>query len=116
MALLISAIGPETKNICLLPMARGHCRALLSRWTYDVETGKCIEFKFGGCDGNGNNFASEKVCLDTCAGTVIYVLLFNNYIDNCIIIHYRYVHCYPFCFRCTVNLHIKMKISRMRHC
>lgn len=53
---------------CLLPIRKGVCRALIPRWSYDLETKKCIEFKFGGCDGNGNNFGTEKQCMDACRG------------------------------------------------
>jgi hypothetical protein len=53
---------------CLLPMRKGVCRALIPRWTYDPATKDCKEFKFGGCDGNGNNFPTEKQCLETCQG------------------------------------------------
>ncbi|XP_021920303.1 carboxypeptidase inhibitor SmCI-like isoform X2 [Zootermopsis nevadensis] len=56
------------KNVCGLPAVRGHCRALLPRWRYDPATGKCAEFKFGGCDGNGNNFMTEPQCMKTCGG------------------------------------------------
>jgi len=56
------------KDVCNLPAVRGHCRALLPRWRYDPTTGKCTEFKFGGCDGNGNNFRTRQQCVKTCAG------------------------------------------------
>ncbi|XP_023714180.1 kunitz-type U19-barytoxin-Tl1a [Cryptotermes secundus] len=57
------------KSVCSLPAVRGHCRALLPRWRYDPSTGKCTEFKFGGCDGNGNNFRTEQQCMKICAGS-----------------------------------------------
>uniref|UniRef100_A0AAR5Q9C0 BPTI/Kunitz inhibitor domain-containing protein n=2 Tax=Dendroctonus ponderosae TaxID=77166 RepID=A0AAR5Q9C0_DENPD len=53
--------------MCRLPEMRGHCRALIMRWRYDPETGKCDEFGFGGCDGNSNNFPTRKACMDMCA-------------------------------------------------
>ncbi|KAJ8925499.1 hypothetical protein NQ315_009337 [Exocentrus adspersus] len=53
---------------CKLPVVKGYCRALLPRWRYDVSTGKCVEFKYGGCNGNGNNFISQKLCLAACEG------------------------------------------------
>ncbi|KAJ8960147.1 hypothetical protein NQ318_003867 [Aromia moschata] len=63
---------PATKDdpqvMCRLPEARGHCRALLPRWRYDPAAGKCRQFHFGGCDGNGNNFSSQKECTAVCAG------------------------------------------------
>nr|CAH7760158.1 unnamed protein product [Callosobruchus chinensis] len=54
--------------MCKLPEVRGRCRALLQRWRYDVSSGKCRTFKFGGCEGNDNNFTSEKACMAMCAG------------------------------------------------
>lgn len=53
---------------CILPMRKGVCRALIPRWTYDPIGKECKEFKFGGCDGNGNNFPSRKNCMDVCRG------------------------------------------------
>ncbi|RZC31999.1 Kunitz BPTI domain containing protein [Asbolus verrucosus] len=65
----------ETQNpsvMCKLPESRGYCRALIPRWRYDPATGKCYEFKYGGCDGNGNNFVSQKACMSFCAGKGFY--------------------------------------------
>lgn len=53
---------------CILPVRKGVCRALIPRWSYDPKTKECREFKFGGCDGNGNNFSSRKQCMETCRG------------------------------------------------
>lgn len=53
---------------CILPMRKGLCRALILRWSYDPISGDCKEFKFGGCDGNGNNFTTRKQCMETCRG------------------------------------------------
>ncbi|CAG9764302.1 unnamed protein product [Ceutorhynchus assimilis] len=53
--------------MCRLPEVKGHCRALIMRWRYDPSSGKCFEFGFGGCDGNGNNFSSKKACMDMCS-------------------------------------------------
>lgn len=69
----ISSASNELKNMkpgerCILPMQKGVCRALIARWTYDPITKECKEFRFGGCNGNGNNFLSRKQCLDTCRG------------------------------------------------
>ncbi|CAH1975906.1 unnamed protein product [Acanthoscelides obtectus] len=62
------ASHPTPQVMCKMPEVRGRCRALLQRWRYDALSGKCMEFKFGGCDGNENNFASEKACMAMCAG------------------------------------------------
>lgn len=53
---------------CILPVHKGLCRALIPRWSYDPNARDCKEFKFGGCDGNGNNFTTRKQCMDTCKG------------------------------------------------
>lgn len=53
---------------CILPVHKGLCRALIPRWSYDPNTRECKEFKFGGCDGNGNNFTSRRTCMETCKG------------------------------------------------
>ncbi|EDW31354.1 GL11009 [Drosophila persimilis] len=41
------------EQFCLMPARKGK---------------KCVEFKFGGCDGNENNFSSYKDCMSTCEG------------------------------------------------
>lgn len=53
---------------CVQPVRKGVCRALIPRWSYDPATKECKEFKFGGCDGNGNNFNTQKQCMDICKG------------------------------------------------
>lgn len=58
----------KTSERCVQPVRKGVCRALIPRWNYDPKTQDCQEFKFGGCDGNGNNFPTQKQCLDTCRG------------------------------------------------
>ncbi|XP_013105067.1 kunitz/BPTI-like toxin [Stomoxys calcitrans] len=58
----------EPKDFCRMPARKGVCRALIPRWSYDVEKKDCVEFKFGGCDGNDNNFSSYKSCMNTCQG------------------------------------------------
>ncbi|XP_064543454.1 PI-stichotoxin-Hcr2e [Drosophila montana] len=56
------------EQFCMMPARKGVCRALIPRWRYDPEQKKCVEFKFGGCDGNENNFPSYKTCMATCEG------------------------------------------------
>lgn len=53
---------------CNLPVRKGVCRALIPRFSYDPKTKECKEFKFGGCDGNGNNFNTRKQCMEICGG------------------------------------------------
>lgn len=58
----------EPKEFCRMPARKGVCRALIPRWSYDAQKKECVEFKFGGCDGNENNFPSFKACMTTCQG------------------------------------------------
>uniref|UniRef100_A0A336MP98 CSON004868 protein n=1 Tax=Culicoides sonorensis TaxID=179676 RepID=A0A336MP98_CULSO len=51
---------------CMLPTRKGYCRALIPRFSYDPSQKTCVEFKFGGCDGNANNFISFNQCMDAC--------------------------------------------------
>lgn len=61
-----AAVNAPSTDRCMLPVRKGVCRALIPRWSYDPATKECKEFKFGGCDGNGNNFPSQRQCMDTC--------------------------------------------------
>ena len=36
------------------------------RWGYSEEECMCVEFKYLGCGGNGNNFETEKDCMHAC--------------------------------------------------
>ncbi|KAK5608408.1 hypothetical protein CRENBAI_026178 [Crenichthys baileyi] len=49
-------VDPSSGNVCLLPRDEGPCDTWMVRFTYDYSTGKCKEFWYGGCHGNGNNF------------------------------------------------------------
>lgn len=53
-------------EICLLPLERGPCRALIPRYYYDRNRQRCRKFKYGGCLGNANNFHSRDLCEHTC--------------------------------------------------
>ena len=49
-----------------MPMVSGPCEALIQKWYFDSETGKCSEFGYGGCEGNGNRFSTKEECEITC--------------------------------------------------
>ncbi|VDL93579.1 unnamed protein product [Schistocephalus solidus] len=53
-------------EVCTLPLATGHCRAAFQRFGFEVSTGKCKPFIYGGCGGNGNNFETLKECQRMC--------------------------------------------------
>uniref|UniRef100_A0A8C3HA71 BPTI/Kunitz inhibitor domain-containing protein n=1 Tax=Chrysemys picta bellii TaxID=8478 RepID=A0A8C3HA71_CHRPI len=56
----------ERPRICNLPAEPGPCQAYMTRYFYNSVTKKCEEFRYGGCQGNENRFASEVECLKTC--------------------------------------------------
>uniref|UniRef100_A0A4W2EF91 BPTI/Kunitz inhibitor domain-containing protein n=1 Tax=Bos indicus x Bos taurus TaxID=30522 RepID=A0A4W2EF91_BOBOX len=53
------------KDVCTLPKVPGPCNAYFVRWWYDQQKETCSSFIYGGCQGNNNNFQSEK-CEETC--------------------------------------------------
>lgn len=48
------------------PFIKGRCRAALNKWSWNPETLKCESFVYSGCDGNSNNFQTEKKCMKKC--------------------------------------------------
>ncbi|XP_039385188.1 low-density lipoprotein receptor-related protein 11 isoform X1 [Mauremys reevesii] len=59
----ISEFMPEQ---CLVPPAAGPCKGHFPRWHFDVSSGTCLHFIYGGCKGNENNFLQESDCLSEC--------------------------------------------------
>lgn len=57
----------DQQAVCQLEPEVGVCRAHIQRYYFDANSGKCEIFFYGGCGGNGNNFADEQSCLNTCA-------------------------------------------------
>ncbi|KAI1288315.1 Papilin [Halotydeus destructor] len=51
---------------CSLPKERGTCRNYTVKWYFDMQYGGCTRFWYGGCDGNGNRFNSQKECERVC--------------------------------------------------
>ena len=58
-------------SVCKLPVEIGPCRGSYRRWAYDQTKGACVEFFYGGCKGNGNNFETKDTCEAKCGGTTI---------------------------------------------
>jgi len=56
----------EDEEICALPREIGPCTLTKSRFWFNSQTKKCEPFKYGGCDGNRNNFLREIDCLEIC--------------------------------------------------
>lgn len=62
------AVGAENATdsaICQLPADPGPCRGAKPRWVYNGK--ECTQFKYGGCEGNKNNFLTKNDCENACA-------------------------------------------------
>ncbi|TMW54894.1 hypothetical protein DOY81_000127, partial [Sarcophaga bullata] len=55
-----------TNEDCIQPKETGRCFALFYRFAYDVEKHDCVEFIYGGCAGNSNNFETKEDCEQKC--------------------------------------------------
>uniref|UniRef100_T1JGC4 Papilin n=1 Tax=Strigamia maritima TaxID=126957 RepID=T1JGC4_STRMM len=62
---------PEGMNACQLPKATGQCTTYTVAWYYDVPSGQCGQFYYGGCLGNNNRFATQEECERTCGHTQV---------------------------------------------
>lgn len=51
---------------CDAPVEVGPCKARIRSFYYDSDRNDCLEFNYGGCQGNGNRFQSRKECLNNC--------------------------------------------------
>ncbi|XP_029822616.2 carboxypeptidase inhibitor SmCI [Ixodes scapularis] len=49
----------------------GVCDAYMPRWFFNVHTGACERFIYGGCGGNANNYHSFAECERTCLRRVV---------------------------------------------
>ena len=48
----------------------GPCEAAIPAWYYDPSIGTCLEFTYGGCEGNSNNYETFELCLAACGGSI----------------------------------------------
>jgi hypothetical protein len=60
--------GGGTAGICTLEPDPGPCEAAFPAYAYDVETGLCLPFYYGGCEGNPNRFETAEECYAACEG------------------------------------------------
>ncbi|VDD78973.1 unnamed protein product, partial [Mesocestoides corti] len=69
----IPVSGPEAVDtaVCQLPLEQGNCLANFQRWGFDASRGRCVQFTYGGCGGNANNFESKEACEQRCLGQVM---------------------------------------------
>ncbi|KAM9842086.1 papilin [Aulostomus maculatus] len=54
------------RSICSLPRAAGSCAGWTARFHFDVITSRCVQFWYGGCHGNSNNFMNRAECQRAC--------------------------------------------------
>ncbi|CAL8240662.1 unnamed protein product [Merluccius merluccius] len=53
-------------ELCVMKEDAGPCKAIKERFYFDIDTGRCMMFEYGGCGGNANNFQSLQACELTC--------------------------------------------------
>ncbi|KAL5967703.1 Kunitz-type U19-barytoxin-Tl1a [Taenia solium] len=51
---------------CSMPIEPGFCLAYIPSWGYDQSSDRCVEFIYGGCQGNLNRFGSREECEEVC--------------------------------------------------
>ncbi|XP_048353361.1 protease inhibitor 1-like [Sphaerodactylus townsendi] len=61
----LSAAGVPKR--CRLPPETGPCKMRIERYYYDHAKRTCLEFTYGGCRGNSNNFHTKEECMGACA-------------------------------------------------
>lgn len=58
--------SPRPPDICLLPQETGSCDGYVLSWYYDHRSDRCLQFVYGGCEGNANRFESREDCESKC--------------------------------------------------
>ncbi|XP_075963161.1 amyloid-beta A4 protein-like isoform X2 [Anarhichas minor] len=64
------SVEEVVRAVCWARAESGPCHAMLERWYFLPEKGRCVPFLFGGCGGNRNNFDSEEYCLAVCSSSL----------------------------------------------
>lgn len=55
-----------TNSTCALPLEQGSCEASMMVYGFDVNENKCVEWSYGGCEGNENRFDTMEQCEKAC--------------------------------------------------
>ncbi|ULT92782.1 hypothetical protein L3Y34_010106 [Caenorhabditis briggsae] len=61
---------PDFSQVCSNYVDAGECNGVFERFAFDSETQDCRVFTYGGCGGNGNNFATMNECRSRCVTAV----------------------------------------------
>ncbi|XP_078677961.1 actinia tenebrosa protease inhibitors-like [Branchiostoma floridae x Branchiostoma belcheri] len=57
---------PVSDDACLMPVKKGPCKSMKTRFFFDESLGRCDQFVYGGCKGNRNNFLTMADCHQVC--------------------------------------------------
>lgn len=63
---LLDGVNEKPEPNCIEPRSLGPCRASIPRYFFNKQSKNCEFFIYGGCRGNGNNFATKEDCEDRC--------------------------------------------------
>lgn len=55
------------RAVCSMDPEAGSCRGVYKRFYYDTARQTCLEFEYGGCRGNQNNFLTSETCMSSCS-------------------------------------------------
>lgn len=64
----------ESQDSCSLKVDKGPCMAAIPRWFFNIESKRCEQFSYGGCQGNGNNFVTQTGCQRQCESKFLEVI------------------------------------------
>ena len=80
-------VEPEGIRACSLPRVSGPCEGNYPSWYHDTISGSCRQFRYGGCLGNSNRFATKEECAQQCVqpkllGNSFIIFLLNSILFN----------------------------------
>lgn len=52
----------RNEDVCQLDYDAGRCSEYSVKWYFNVHSGECLRFWYGGCEGNGNRFNTREDC------------------------------------------------------
>ena len=67
----------DSVDLCSLPPLTGPCLAYFPRFFFNLSSGECEQFIYGGCQGNENNFNTVEDCEAKCKGRSTQLLVAN---------------------------------------